>query len=656
MQGATPGSDAARLELFGGFRLTRASGGEIAVSSRKNRALLAILALAPGCAATREQLVALLWGDRGEQQARNSLRQALVALRRDLAEIEPSPVLIHDDRVKLDLARFHIDAVAFRMLAEAGDWNAAAELYRGQLLAGLTLGGEGFEDWLRLQRDQAAGKAITVLEQLAAGQRGEARIATAKRLLALDPLREASHRALMAAYHDSGETALALRQYEACRDTLKRELGVSPAMQTEELRRMVATVKAGQDSTSPAPARPRGQKPCLAVLPFPHLGPLPDQQLLCDGIVGDIISALSRFRALTVIARNSSFALRDSALGIGEIGAKLGIDYLVTGSLRTTGPRMLLSVELIAVESEAVVWAQTYARDLIDIFAVQDEVVRSIAATLTGQVELDIATRAAHKHPSNLVAYDLALRGLQHQQRLTRKDVMFAQQYLERALALDPDYAEANSWLALSLFLKWQFDYDRHALDRAILGAQRGVELDPYNARCQMILGYCLLSSGDRLKAELHHRRALTLNPGDAYIIIHIALLEAFMGRPEECDRHLEAALKLNPYPPDWYEELRGIAAFIGGHYEDARARLENAPDTYWDRLYLLACHGHLHLREEAAALVAWFRTQFPTLSLVDVARMEPFWREEDRARLVEGVEKAVRLARGGTVVRLERR
>ncbi len=656
MQGATPGSDAARLELFGGFRLTRASGGEIAVSSRKNRALLAILALAPGCAATREQLVALLWGDRGEQQARNSLRQALVALRRDLAEIEPSPVLIHDDRVKLDLARFHIDAVAFRMLAEADDWNAAAELYRGQLLAGLTLGGEGFEDWLRLQRDQAAGKAITVLEQLAAGQRGEARIATAKRLLALDPLREASHRALMAAYHDSGETALALRQYEACRDTLKRELDVSPAPQTEDLRRAITASKGAQQVATPKPERVQGAKPCLGVLPFTSLGTPADRQFLCDGIVGDIILALSRFRSLAVIARPSSFAFRDSAMGISEIGAKLGADYLVTGSLRTLGDRVQLSVELIDVNTQAVVWAQNYAPALAEIFAVQDEVVRTIAATLTGQLELDIATRAAHKHPGSVAVYDLGMRGLQHQQRTTRKDTPIAIDYLERAIALDPNYAEAYGWLSIALLLKWQFDYDRPALDRAIKMAQRGVELDPFSARCHMMLGYCLLASGDRLRAEVHKGRALVLNPGDAYITAQYSLIEAYKGRPDECLRYLEAAQALNPYPPDWHEEYRSIAAFVAGRYEDVRIGFENAPDTYWDKLYLLACYGHLGLREEAGTLLTWFGAQFPTLPLIDVARMEPFWREEDRARLVEGVEKAVRLARGGTVVRLERR
>jgi TolB-like protein len=654
LQAVTPGSDAGRLELLGGFRLTSAAGSEITVSSRKNRALLAILALAPDCTASRDQLTSLLWGDRGEQQARSSLRQAMVTLRRDLADIEPAPLIVHDHQVRLDLERLRADVVAFRAMAEAGDWTGAAALYRGPLLAGLTLGGDAFEDWLRLQRDYITGKAIAVFEQLAAGQQGEARIATAKRLLALDPLREASHRALMSAYAAAGETALALRQYEACRDMLKRELGVAPASSTEELRRGIATTKEAPVVAVPAPQRVRCSKPCLAVLPFTNLGASPDQQMLSDGVVADVISALSRFRALTVIARNSSFLFRDSALGIGEIGAKLGVNYLVTGSLRTMDKRVLLSVELIDVDTETVVWAQNYARDLTDIFLVQDEMVRSIAATLIGQVELDLAARAANKHPSSLAAYELALRGIRHEQLVSRKDTPIAIDYLERALVLDPSYAEAYGWLAVALLLKWQFDYDRPALERGIAMAQKGVEIDLYSARCHISLGYCLLVAGDRVRAEAHNRRALALNPGDAYTLAQHSLLEAYMGRPEECDRWLDAAQALNPYPPEWYGEFRAVAAFIAGRYQDARTGFETAPDTYWDKLYLLACYGHLGLREEARALIAWLGTQFPKLQPVEAARAEPFWREEDRARLVEGVEKA--LARGGTVVRLERR
>jgi hypothetical protein len=127
------------------------------------------------------------------------------------------------------------------------------------------------------------------------------------------------------------------------------------------------------------------------------------------------------------------------------------------------------------------------------------------------------------------------------------------------------------------------------------------------------------------------------------------------MGRPEECERYIDQALSLNPYPPSWYEEFRNIGAFVAGDYQRARTGLEHAPETYWDRMYLLSCYGHLRLPAEAADVVAWFRARFPNLDLFAAARMEPFWREEDRQRLVEGIEKALALSGGGKLARLGR-
>lgn len=653
MHPAVSAAEIPRLELLGGFRLTRGSR-EIPVSSRKNRALLAILALAAGCSASREQVMALLWADRGEPQARSSLRQALMALRRDLSEFDPSPLIIQDDQVKLDPTHLHIDVVSFRNFVEIEDWQAAASLYKGALLSGFSLGSEAFEDWLREQREQIAGRVTATLERLIQQQQGEARIGTARRLLALDPLREASHRALMQAYADMGEPALALKQYGACRAILKAELGVAPAPQTEELRRSLSAGSAPVQASSSRPRR-RSAKPSIAVLPFATLRSDAEQQHLGDGIAGDIISALSRFRSLTVIARNSSFALHSSALAAAEIGDRLGVDYLLTGTLRIVERRLRLSVELTDVESEGVVWARTYARDLGDPFAIQDEVASTIAATLSGQLESDIAVRAERKHPDNLAAYEMALRGYRCMQHFTRRDTATALMHLHQAVDLDPTYAEAYSWLATTLVLDWQFNHEQGSLQRAIAVAQQGVERDAYSGRCHMVLGYCLLVAGERTRAEAYHRRAIALNPNDAYILAHCALLEAYSGRPEECNRYLDEALGLNPYPPDWYDEFRSVAAFVHGRWDQARLGFEAAPDTYWDKLYLLACYGHLGAKEEAVSLLAWFHRQFPNLSVMEAAKAEPFSHTEDLDRLTGGIAKAIALAEAGTVVRFER-
>jgi TolB-like protein len=640
-----PTSALPRLELLGGFRLIAADGREIPVSGKKNRALLAILALAPGCSASREAIAGLLWSDRGEQQARNSLRQSLLALRNDLALINPSPLVFQDDLVKLDLARISIDVLDFFNWRANGDLATAASLFKGPLFAGLSLPDNAFEEWLREQRDAINGKAIAVLEQLAGRQGGEARIANAKRLVALDPLREASHRLLMAAYAEAGEKGLALKQYEICRDLLKQELGIAPAQQTEDEYKALLNDRksvAASPRAEMVPRRAAPSRPAVAVLPFANLSNDPGQQYLSDGIGGDITSALSRFRSLMVVAGNSALRFQDVNLSAAEIGAKLGVGYLLTGSVRTATNRIRISVQLIAAETGAVVWAQHYDNALADVFSVQDEVVSVIASTLTGQVELDSAARAASSHPSSVAAYDLALRGFQHQQLGTRKDTAIAIDYLERAIALDPNYTEAYPWLAAAHHTNWQFDYEPRMLQQAIEIGTRGVDLDPHSARCHASLGCCVLYDKQFERAEHHHRRALALNPNDPQVLTLLGLYEVYMGRLDKSTQHFDGAFRLSPYPPDWFTEFRSLAAFADGRYDEARAGFEASADRFWDAIYLVSAYGHLDRADLGTALIARYRASHPKLSFLTIAANEPFVRQEDRARLTEGLRKVL--------------
>jgi TolB-like protein len=640
-----PGSALPRLELLGGFRLIAAGDREIAVSGKKNRALLAILALAPGCSVSREAIAGLLWSDRGEQQARNSLRQNLLTLRSDLEALDPSPLILQDDLVKLDLARISIDVLDFFNWRANGDLATAAALFKGPLFAGLTLPGNAFEDWLREQRDTINGTAIAVLEQLAGPQGGAQRIANAKKLVSLDPLREASHRLLMAAYAAAGERGLALKQYEICRDLLKQELGVAPAQQTEDdykailNKQPIAAVTAV--AVEPPPRRAALSKPAVVVLPFANLSNDPNQQYLSDGIGADITSALSRFHSLLVVAGNSALRFSDANLSAAEIGAKLGVGYLLTGSVRNAGDRIRISVQLIAAETGAVVWAQHYDRAMADVFAVQDELTSIIASTLTGHVEQDSASRVGRFHPSNVAAYDLALRGFQHQQLATRKDTEIGIDYLERAIALDPNYAEAYSWLASANHTIWQHDYEPERLQRAIEIATRGVNLDPHSARGHVTLGSCLLYDRQFERAEHHHRRALAVNPANGQVLAMLGMYEAYMGRLELSAQHFAGAFRLSPYPPQWFAEFRSVAEFTDGRYEEACPGFETFIDRFWDAMFLASAYGHLGRISEAKTLFARYRQSHPRLTFFDVAANEPFAQSADRDRLLDGLRKA---------------
>ncbi len=245
---------AVHISLFGGFEARLGSGEALPLKGRKTQALVAYLALPPGEPRARDKLTALLWSDRGEEQARSSLRQALSELRKALGDADPTPLVAGRDAVSLDADAVEVDVITFERLITEGTQETleqASMLYQGELLDGLGVDDPAFEEWLRTERQrlhERAREAMTHLldQQMAAGE-ADGAIATARRLLALDPLQEAAHRALMRLYADGGDRTLALKQYQACRDVLQAELGVEPAAETarlhEEIRRAQPAVQ-----------------------------------------------------------------------------------------------------------------------------------------------------------------------------------------------------------------------------------------------------------------------------------------------------------------------------------------------------------------------------------------------------------------------------
>src|SRR5262245_27738687 len=328
MSGTDQSPNLVHLRLLGGLDLQLGQGRVAIPAGRKVRALLACLALSPGKAWPRERLMALLWSDRSDEQARASLRQALAEMRRALGE--PSPVRTENDAVSLDPALVAVDAVQFERLAQAGKLDEAAALYRGPLLDGHGVRDGAFEDWILVERTRLHDLAVGVLDRFAASQSGDAAIATAQRLLQLDPAREETHRLLMRLYASVGQRAQALRQYEHCREILQRDLQAKPDTETQRLHEQIqnevmpvlsAKINAARlDSASPADT-----KASIAVLPFENLSGDPEQEYFADGMVEEIITALSRFRDLFVIARNSSFTYKGRTVDVKQVGRELGV-------------------------------------------------------------------------------------------------------------------------------------------------------------------------------------------------------------------------------------------------------------------------------------------------------------------------------------------
>ena len=650
-----------RLTLLGHFALIAGDGAAIAIPNKKNRAILAILALSPGSQATRERICGLLWGDRGEEQARSSLRQSLAVLRKELGETGSQLLQTFDDRVALRAEALAVDVASFLSLSQmkdAGSLSQAAALYQGQLLADTSIRDASFEDWLTNERRRLADRAIDVLDRLASLDQLQDRAGHARRLVQLDPLREASHRALMRAYAEAGETALALQQFEACRAMLKAEYGVEPADETLALRTAIAKGKPGRTEAVAAPsaAAPNagssvnhdgargtplvpGDKPSIAVLPFSNLSDDPQQGFFADGLTEDIITELSRFKGLFVIARNSVFAFKSKSASIAVIAKELGVRFLVEGSLRRSGDRARVTARLVDATSGNEVWSERYDRVIEDIFAVQDDVVRIIVATLEGQLASTVASQSRRQTPANIAAYEYVLQARKH---LGTYDIQSAEPLLRHAIAADPHYAQAFAWMTMVHWIKY-FHHHRDAdIAEAVAFGKTAVTFDPTDSVCHMTLGFAYIFSHQHELAGIHSQRALDLNPADMLALSLRAQWLCRAGRSQEAVATLDHAVRQDPFPPDWYWENRTIILLTLEKYEEALSCQKRLPDMFWwNHGYAAVCCAKLGRMSEAREAVHKAIALRPELTIARYMKGEPYQNPADAERMIEGLRAA---------------
>ena len=640
------------LQLLGEFSLRRGDGRPVAIASKKNRALLAILALSPGLHATREKLAYLLWGSRSEDAARNSLRQALAILRKEVNLLGQPLMDLHDDNVILRPEIITIDALM--ILNESGhrDLNAlraAASLYRGGFLADLALSEEALEEWLVAQRQRLDHAAIRLFDRLAQLETGYVQIETSQRLLALNPLREASHRQLMKAYAGQGEKGLALKQFDLCRKLLKDELGVEPATETQELRAHIANGQSlspnmAAASKESAQTQPGNRLSSIAVLPFANLGEDSEQGYFCDGVTGDIIAELSRLRLLSVQSRSASFRYRGIAADIKEIARDLNVRYLVEGSVRRLAKRIRISVQLIDAETGNHVWAEKFDRELDDLFKVQDQVVRTIVSTLAGRVQVAAVEGISRKPPASLLAYECVLKG----NALPWDDPIAAREatrLFARAVELDPGYGFAHGMLANMYSRIWKDDLSDsdEVLKEAYRLAKRAVELDSNDSTCFTILGQIHLLRGSFDRTLQFDKRAIEINPNCQWNVPDVGFILVYAGEAAAALDCFRSAKDIDPYfDPPWYWSSLGLARMIVNRHEDALAAFEHLPTRgYWVAALMAGCHASLADEGRAATLASECLNLKPDFSITRRVAKEPFKDPADATHLVECIRMA---------------
>ena len=408
-------------------------------------------------------------------------------------------------------------------------------------------------------------------------------------------------------------------------------------------------------ATAPRPSKskplPLPDKPSIAVLPFTNMSGDPEQEYFADGVVEEIITALSRFRWLFVIARNSSFAYKGKPAEVKQVGRELGVRYVLAGSFRKAAGRVRITGQLIEAATGQHVWGDRVEGALEDIFALQDEVTSSVVGALAPSLEQAEIERARAKPTESLDAYDNYLRGLAGNNRGSKEGMAEAIPLFYRAIELDPQFASAHGVLAWCYSVRlangWMIEPGKE-ITEALRLARKAIDLDRNDAVALAFGGQVLSYLGHDLKSGAAFiKRALQLNPNFASAWSFLGFTQLYRGEPEEAIEHQIRALRLNPLDPrhGFMEACIAYGHFMTGRYDEAaswaRSAIRDQPHFLAGHRVAAASNALADRMEEARAAIAALREADPSFRVSNLSSRIPLRRPEDRARLEEGLRKA---------------
>jgi TolB-like protein/Tfp pilus assembly protein PilF len=400
-----------------------------------------------------------------------------------------------------------------------------------------------------------------------------------------------------------------------------------------------------------APSSPRAvtDRPGIAVLAFENMSGNPAQDYFGDGISEDILTALSKQRWFIVIARNSSFTYKGRAVHIRQIAEELGVRYIVEGSVRKVDNRVRITAQLNDATTGGHLWAERYDRELVDVFAVQDEITERIVAAIEPQIHAAENFRTHRKPPASLDAWDLLMQALSHYWRITSQDHAAAQKLLERAIAIDPDYGQALAVLAAShmfgVHLGWaELATTAPIAEDAALAAMR---CDHENAWAHAALGSVCFSTSRLTDALSEFEQALALNPNFSLAQGYYALALSYAGRSSDSFEAAQKAIRLSPRDPSLaiYYGIAGYARFTERHYEEAialaREAIRHRGDLTGAYRVLAVSAGMTGDGALADMALGELRRTQPNISLNWIATQLPWANDADREHYLEGFRRA---------------
>ncbi|BAB51257.1 adenylate cyclase; Cya3 [Mesorhizobium japonicum MAFF 303099] len=578
------------VRLLGPLEILR-DGVPLALpASRKLRALLAYLALAPH-AVGRGRLCELLWDVPNDP--RGELRWCLSKLRAALDTPDRRRVTTQGDAVALDLDGCLVDALEISQAAAQGiatldveRLQGLAGLFAGDLLDGLELErSPHFDSWLVAQRRRFDAYHAAVLEQLAASLPADCdeTVSRLDRWIELAPFDTRAHAALLASLARRGEIGAA-EQHLASAERLfqSEDLDFAPLRQAWRSIRDQRASHQAQPAGLPTPSHlvaasgdtgpVEPSHASLAVMPF--VDESGARGGLADGFTHDIITRLAKLRDFFVIARGSVFALAEKAIAPEEAGRKLGVDYVASGTVRSLTGRLIVSVELVEVRTARIVWAETFERRPHDLFAVLDDIGDSIVSSISAEIETVERNRAMLKAPNSLNAWEAYHRGLWHMYRFTQAENEQARHFFDKALQLDPTFARAYAGLS---FTHWQNAFQRWGdRDResalAYESAGHSLLVDDHNPAAHWAMGRALWLRGEQDGSLAELERAVDLSPNFALGHYALSFVHSQSGDPQAAIGSSDHSRHLSPFDPLLFGMLgsRAMSHVRLGQFEEA--------------------------------------------------------------------------------------
>ena len=622
--------NALEIRMLGPLRVSRGGQAVALPSSRKARALLAYLALAPRPLG-RSQLCELLWD--APSDPRGELRWCLSRLRSVIDAPAGSRILTRDDTLALDLSGCRVDATDVAQAAHEGierlspaRQQVLAALFAGDFLEGLELDDSpAFGSWLTAQRRRLRGCHVALLEQLATRLPPEDARPPLETWLQLAPFDRRVHERLLATLARQGRIPEGEDHVRATTALFEAE-GLDSAPIREAWRaaraapaaasavggpRVEETGRGRQDGAAAA-----GRRASIAVMPFADDPAAPAQRGgLADALAHDVTTRLAKLRSLFVIAQGSTFALHERRIGPEEAGRMLDVDYVLGGAVQRLGSRLRVTVELTETRTARIIWSEILNHAADDALLVLDEIGNRIVASVAAEIETVERNRAILRPPSSLDAWEAHHRGLWHMYRFTQADNERAHHFFTAAIKLDPTFARAYAGLSFTHFQgAFQGWAPRQAeTARALASASQALMADDRDPAAHWSMGRALWLRGDDAQAIPELQRAIELSPNFALGHYALAFVQAQAGDPQAAIASSDYSQNLSPFDPLLFGMLgsRAMAlARLGRHEEAARcavmaaARPNAHPHIFAIAAYTLALAGALdEARTHAAAV-----------------------------------------------------